>query len=710
LLVVVVILGVLAGVVVFAVRGAGDKGRASAYATDAKTLRTAEESFCAKNGFYASTAQQLVDARFLSEVGTMNTVETNGVTGPCGNGTNGPQGFRIVCGTNGSTPPPGCGSGGTIARGGTLVLGSGSAFPATTDPAITNNGSDGEYFGTLYNGLIDLDPSGNPLPELAKEVPTVANGGIVNGGATYILKLRNDVFWHDSGIVEPTNPSGALQQFTGRDVKFSFEKAEFRFHQTTGSMVPFLASWDATNFVASIDVGPCSPCAGGETLADQFSVAFRFTAPYPAFPYSVSVRGGAIVPAHPYVDLGNPNPTLAQLNVNNIGTGPFKCAFPATTPAPCHNGNGSPDALVVRNPNYWQPGVPYADAVVTRALTTSATRYNALLTGAVDSISAPPENVASLQTNGSFTTQNSFSTAGSQNSLGTFYFNLTAWGDRNGQSDFPGATGNPAKNPILGMTTSGNLVRKAVWEAVDRNGYLAAITSGLGLVPTAPISSRLSQHATDISLPTFNVTQAQADLESAGWHDPGPPSNPPATRVWTGPQTPAGCGASAVDICINPGDQLVLPLTIPSTSFNAQAALFFSYMQSVGIKMNSVVVASATVNTNRQWATYIASASQGYDPQVGIPRSYSSFFVRSNGGSNFSGYQNATADSALASGGSTLDPVARFGYYHAWQVQIAQDLPVIWLNESVTYYSWSTKCQGFRVTSGQFAAFASCTR
>ncbi|MEW2133196.1 prepilin-type N-terminal cleavage/methylation domain-containing protein [Streptomyces sp. NPDC005435] len=54
LLVVIVILGVLAAIVVFSVRGIGDKGHKNAVSADAATLRTAEESYCAKHGHYAT--------------------------------------------------------------------------------------------------------------------------------------------------------------------------------------------------------------------------------------------------------------------------------------------------------------------------------------------------------------------------------------------------------------------------------------------------------------------------------------------------------------------------------------------------------------------------------------------------------------------------------------------------------------------------------
>jgi len=45
LLVVITILGILSAVVVFAVRGAGDKGGAAAVATDQRSIRTAQAQY-----------------------------------------------------------------------------------------------------------------------------------------------------------------------------------------------------------------------------------------------------------------------------------------------------------------------------------------------------------------------------------------------------------------------------------------------------------------------------------------------------------------------------------------------------------------------------------------------------------------------------------------------------------------------------------------
>ncbi len=71
LLVVIVILGILAGVVVFAVGGITDRGETSACRTDAQTIITAIESYRAKNGSTTRpTESQLVSGGFLASQST----------------------------------------------------------------------------------------------------------------------------------------------------------------------------------------------------------------------------------------------------------------------------------------------------------------------------------------------------------------------------------------------------------------------------------------------------------------------------------------------------------------------------------------------------------------------------------------------------------------------------------------------------------------
>ena len=74
LLIVIVILGILATVTVFAVTGITNKGKTSACQSDVKSLQTAEEAYSANTGNYTTSQQALVDA------GLMHALTTNPFT------------------------------------------------------------------------------------------------------------------------------------------------------------------------------------------------------------------------------------------------------------------------------------------------------------------------------------------------------------------------------------------------------------------------------------------------------------------------------------------------------------------------------------------------------------------------------------------------------------------------------------------------------
>ena len=67
LLIVIVILGILAAIVVFAVGGITDKGNKSACKSDLKTVEVASEAYFAQNKSYAPDVTTLVNSSFLRE-------------------------------------------------------------------------------------------------------------------------------------------------------------------------------------------------------------------------------------------------------------------------------------------------------------------------------------------------------------------------------------------------------------------------------------------------------------------------------------------------------------------------------------------------------------------------------------------------------------------------------------------------------------------
>jgi general secretion pathway protein G len=68
LLIVIVILGILAAIVVFAVNGIQDRGTASACKADVETVTVAAEAYDAQNGRYADSMDELVSAGLLHSV------------------------------------------------------------------------------------------------------------------------------------------------------------------------------------------------------------------------------------------------------------------------------------------------------------------------------------------------------------------------------------------------------------------------------------------------------------------------------------------------------------------------------------------------------------------------------------------------------------------------------------------------------------------
>ena len=83
LLVVIIILGILAAVVVFAVGGIGSKGQNEACKIDTRTLRTAEEAYAGStvgNGSYVASTNVPASGPFVGTPGPADLLETPLIT------------------------------------------------------------------------------------------------------------------------------------------------------------------------------------------------------------------------------------------------------------------------------------------------------------------------------------------------------------------------------------------------------------------------------------------------------------------------------------------------------------------------------------------------------------------------------------------------------------------------------------------------------
>ena len=286
LLVVIIILGVLSAVVVFAVRGAGDKGSSAAKATDVQTVRTAEEAFCAKVGRYG-TMQELAGIvqvngqthKFLSEESKITNVALNpqDPQGPCGKTS-----YSLVSQTAGITPT----------RPLRVSVG---AFENNLTPFTTplNNGSlvANDMVALVYDSLGWSTSKDNPEAWLAESMTPSTDF------KTWTVKLRPGIKWHDS--------TDAVPRFvTANDVKFTYD------YYKKGPVSGGRYAHHVFDF----------PRYASAAVTDDLTVTLSFTDPAPAFP-NLPAADLPIVPEHIWKDITKPTEATTMLP---IGSGPFK--------------------------------------------------------------------------------------------------------------------------------------------------------------------------------------------------------------------------------------------------------------------------------------------------------------------------------------------------------------------------------------------------
>ena len=100
-----------------------------------------------------------------------------------------------------------------------------SQEPTVFHPLMPGIEVDQGVWWQVFSPLWFIDPDGNFVPDLAREVPTIENGGLSADGLTWKIKLRSGVKWHDGTA------------FTAEDVKFSLElinNPDFRVRNRVG--------------------------------------------------------------------------------------------------------------------------------------------------------------------------------------------------------------------------------------------------------------------------------------------------------------------------------------------------------------------------------------------------------------------------------------------------------------------------------------------
>lgn len=206
----------------------------------------------------------------------------------------------------------------------------------------------------LFETLITYDSKTNLVPRLATEMPTVSADGL-----TYTFKIRSGVnFVKGDGTV--------LRPMTADDVVFSFNR------MLDPKLKPNPSPVASTFFqliagAADVTGGKAKEAAGIKKV-DDHTVTFTIAQPDATFLNIMAMPFASIVPK----DVAGEDTTA--FSTNPIGTGPFVLK----------SYEKGQRATFVRNPHYWQPGLPYLDGIDFRVKVDATGALQQVQSGSLD--------------------------------------------------------------------------------------------------------------------------------------------------------------------------------------------------------------------------------------------------------------------------------------------------------------------------------------
>jgi peptide/nickel transport system substrate-binding protein len=332
--------------------------------------------------------------------------------------------------------------------------------PPSFNPIVSDTGYDALVMELVLLGLTDVDPQGKVFPELAEELPTLENGGVVidesSGTMSVTWKMRQDVQWQDSKPV------------SADDVLFTWSAIS---DPDKGSWIP------GSDYIDSVE------------KVDQYSFTVNYSTIYPGYLTQFGGEQLAIWPAH-YCD-AKQGFVAWDCGRQPLSDGPFVL----------DEWVEGDHLTFSRNDNYSLSGKPEIEKVTVRIVPDDSVRKTMMLQGDADIDMWINVNTAN-ELQGSQTAKVSLSPT--DRWVMRLFMNEAAKGTTD-------AAASP--HPIL----SDVRVRQAIRSAVDVDTINTEIFHGLAH-PTWTEFFR-PPYACEIPRPAFDPEAAKATLEAAGWKD-----------------------------------------------------------------------------------------------------------------------------------------------------------------------------------------------
>jgi len=262
-----------------------------------------------------------------------------------------------ACGSSSSGGGGGGSANASPVSGGTLAV-SFQGEPTGLYPAVAWEVESWSIEHCIFNQLLTWAPGTGPatlVPDLATEVPTTENGGITNGGKTYIFHLRKGVMFQ----------APVSREVTAEDVKYSFERM---MNPKEVPLAPAGYLYDKVVGTEDFVDGKAKEITGFKVV-DPYTIQIDLTTPNYVF-NSVMAQPFTAVMAKEWVSKYNSR-TIAR---HPLGTGPFLFD---------HWTNGQ-EIVLNKNTEYFDTGRPYLDAIDLKFAASASTAVLQLQRGDID--------------------------------------------------------------------------------------------------------------------------------------------------------------------------------------------------------------------------------------------------------------------------------------------------------------------------------------
>ncbi len=481
-------------------------------------------------------------------------------------------------------------------KGGVIVEGM-VGEPKLINPVLASTELDKTLSSLIFSGLVRYDENKDIVPALAERCETSPDR------RTYTCYLKRNLVWHDG------------QAFNAEDVNYTI--AVIQNPDYYGSLK---SVWDGVK-VEKID---------------DYTISFNLPKPYPLFLSSLTM---GILPHHLWVNIPVKDFDKSTLNINAIGTGPYKIGNTVKSK------DGKITSFVMNANDKFVAGSPNIESIEVKLYSNKKELLEGFAGREISSFGLYSTDDAKVAKK----------TGGYNN----YYVDLPQY-----VALF--------FNSKHSVTLSDRAVREALAYSTNKEEINENVTFGAGVVIDSAILPGYLGYNSEVKKYKYDQKNASTILSQAGWSD----------------QDKDG-------VKDKEGKKLSFDLVIlDDPQFVRIAEALQKSWSKIGVGLNVKKFDEATLEqviNKREYDMLIIGENLGADPDL---YSYWHSSQASVPGLNLAMYENGEADKLLEEARQTSDSNLRIKDYKRFQELIADDLPAIFLYQPSYVYKVSSKVKG----------------